>query len=46
MILIEQLYQFDKKNSWNQITEVKEQPWGGKTYSVTTIDEGILTFFE
>lgn len=43
---IEQLYQFVKKKGWNQITEIKEEPWGGKTCSVTTIDGSILTFFE
>ena len=43
---IEQLYQFVKKNGWNQITEVKVEPWGGKTCSVTTIDGSSLTFFE
>jgi hypothetical protein len=41
---VEQLYQFVKKNGWNQISEVIEQPWGGKTCSVTTIDGSILTF--
>jgi AraC family transcriptional regulator len=43
---LEQLYQFVKKNGWNQITEVMEQPWDGKTCSVTTIDGSVLTFFE
>lgn len=43
---VEQLYQFVKKNGWNQMTEVKVQPWGAKTCSVTTIDGSILTFFE
>ena len=43
---IEQLYGFVRRNGWNQITEVKEQPWGGKTCSITTIDGSILTFFE
>lgn len=43
---VEQLYQFVKKNGWNHISEVEEQPWGGKTCSVTTIDGSILTFFE
>lgn len=43
---VEQLYQFVKKNGWNQITEIKVEPWGGKTCSVTTIDGSILTFFE
>lgn len=43
---VEQLYQFVKKNGWNQITDVKEQPWGGNTCSITTIDGSILKFFE
>ncbi|HKL98872.1 MAG TPA: helix-turn-helix domain-containing protein [Mobilitalea sp.] len=43
---VDQLYQFVKKNGWNQITEIKEEPWGGKTCSVTTIDGSSLTFFE
>jgi AraC family transcriptional regulator len=43
---VEQLYHFVRKNGWNEITEVKEQPWGGKTCSVTTIDGSVLTFFE
>ena len=43
---VEQLYQYVKKRGWNQITEVVEQPWGGKTCSVTTVDGSILTFFE
>jgi len=43
---IEQLYQFVKKKGWNQITEVKVEPWGGKTCIVTTIDGSLLTFFE
>lgn len=43
---VEQLHRFVKKKGWNHITEVKDQPWGGKTCSVTTIDGSILTFFE
>lgn len=43
---VEQLYRFVKKNGWNQITDVTEQPWGGKVCSITTIDGSILTFFE
>ena len=43
---VEQLYQYVKKHDWNQIAEIKTEPWGGKTCSVTTIDGSILTFFE
>ncbi|MEW8994534.1 helix-turn-helix domain-containing protein [Clostridium sp.] len=43
---IEQLYEFVKKNGWNQITEIITEPWGGKTCEVTTIDGSILKFFE
>jgi AraC family transcriptional regulator len=43
---VEQLYRFVKRNGWNQITDVKTEPWGGKTCSVTTIDGSVLTFFE
>lgn len=43
---IEQLYEFVKKNGWNQITEIVTEPWGGKTCEVTTIDGSILKFFE
>lgn len=43
---IDQLYEFVKKNGWNQITEVITEPWGGKTCKVTTIDGSILKFFE
>lgn len=43
---IEQLYNYVKKNNWNQITEIVKEPWGGKTCEVTTIDGSILKFFE
>ncbi|MHB8128773.1 MAG: VOC family protein [Mobilitalea sp.] len=43
---VEQLYQFVKQHGWNQITEIKTEPWGGKTCSVTTIDGSVLTIFE
>jgi AraC family transcriptional regulator len=35
---VEQFYRFIKRNGWNQIKEVKTEPWGGKTCSLTTID--------
>ncbi len=43
---IDQLYEFVKKNGWEQITEVQLQPWGSKTCDVTTIDGSVLRFFE
>lgn len=43
---IEQLYDFVKKQGWNDISEIQNQPWGGKECSITTIDGSILTFFE
>jgi AraC family transcriptional regulator len=43
---VEQVYAFVKKNGWNQITEVKTEPWGGKSCEVFTIDGSILKFFE
>ncbi len=43
---VEQLYNYVKKNGWNQISEVKLEPWGGKTCSVITIDGSVLSFFE
>lgn len=43
---IDALYGFVKKNGWDQITEVREEPWGSKTCCVTTIDGSILRFFE
>lgn len=43
---IEQLYEFVKKSGWNQITEVINEQWGGKTCEVTTIDGSVLKFFE
>ena len=43
---IEQLHDFVKKQGWNDISEIQNQPWGGKECSVKTIDGSILTFFE
>lgn len=43
---VDNLYKFIKLNGWNKVTEVKEEVWGGKTCSVTTIDGCVLTFFE
>lgn len=43
---IEQLYSYVKKNGWEQITEIKTQPWGGKECDVTTVDGSIMRFFQ
>lgn len=43
---IDQLYDHVRKNGWDQITEVNNEPWGGKSCEVTTIDGSILKFFE
>lgn len=43
---IDKLYEFVKKNGWSQITEIVEEPWGGKTCEVVTIDGSLLKFFE
>lgn len=43
---IENLYAFVKKNGWTQISEITKQHWGGKECDVTTIDGGIIRFFE
>jgi hypothetical protein len=43
---IEKLHFFVKKNGWDKISEIKTQHWGGKECDVTTIDGGIMRFFQ
>ena len=43
---LEKFRQFVLKNGWQQITEIEPQPWGANECDVTTIDGGILRFFE
>ncbi len=43
---VEELYDYVKKGGWNQITAVTQEPWGGRTCEVTTIDGSVLKFFE
>ena len=43
---IENLCAFVKKNGWTQISEITEQYWGGRECDVTTIDGGIIRFFQ
>ncbi len=43
---IEKMRDYVTSKGWDQITEVKTQPWGGKTCSLTTIDGYIIKVFE
>ena len=43
---IDKFHFFVKGNGWEEITEIKHQPWGARICSVTTIDGTILNFFE
>lgn len=43
---IDNLHELVIKNGWEQISAVKQEPWGGKTCIVTTIDGYQLRFFE
>lgn len=43
---IEKMYNYVTSRGWDQITEVRAQPWGGKTCDLTTIDGYIIKVFE
>lgn len=43
---IDKMYEYITSNGWDKITEVKLQPWGGKTCTLTTIDGYKLNIFE
>jgi AraC family transcriptional regulator len=43
---LDKLHEYVKNAGWNQITDIKTQPWGARTCNVTTVDGSILTFFE
>jgi AraC family transcriptional regulator len=43
---LERLHEFVLSNGWNQISEIKKQPWGNTECCVTTIDGCILRFLE
>ncbi len=43
---LDSLHALVKKNGWEQISDIYEQPWGSKECSITTIDGSILRFFE
>lgn len=35
-------FEFVVKSGWSEYTDIVEQPWGGKEFTVTTIDGSIL----
>lgn len=43
---IEKLHSFIKKNGWSKISEIETQHWGGRECAVTTIDGGVMRFFQ
>ncbi|MBR2724610.1 MAG: hypothetical protein IKB72_04155 [Ruminococcus sp.] len=43
---IEKMHNYIKSKGWNDITEIIVQPWGGKTFSLTTIDGYTINIFE
>ena len=43
---IENLHSFVISSGWDKISEIEVQPWGGKECSVTTVDGGIMRFFQ
>ncbi len=43
---IEKMHQYIISKGWDKISEVVQQPWGGKTCSLTTIDGYTINIFE
>lgn len=43
---VENLYKFVRKNNWPQISEITRQEWGSRECDVTTIDGGVIRFFQ
>lgn len=43
---VEKLHDFITGNGWTQISGITEQPWGARECSVTTIDGGVMRFFQ
>ena len=43
---IGKMHDYITSNGWDRITEISEQPWGGRTCSVTTLDGYIINLFE
>lgn len=43
---IRKMREYILTNGWENITDIVEQPWGGKTCSLTTLDGYIINVFE
>ncbi len=43
---IENLYEYVKKRGWPHISEITIQHWGGKECDITTVDGGVIRFFQ
>lgn len=43
---VEKMYSYVTSKGWTKITQVETQPWGGKTCSITTIDDYLINVFE
>ncbi len=43
---IEKMREYIISKGWELVTEVVQQPWGGKTFSITTIDSCVINVFE
>ena len=43
---VDRLYEYVTANGWTDITEPVQQPWGGKTCEIITIDGYIIRIFE
>lgn len=42
---IERLHALVTGSGWTEITDIKQEPWGSKTCTVTTCDKNLLRFF-
>ena len=43
---VQALYDYVIASGWTEITEVYQQPWGGKTCTLTTIDGYVINIFQ
>ena len=43
---IEKMHEYIISKGWDKISEVVQQPWGGKTCSLITVDGYVINIFE
>ncbi len=43
---IEKMHDYITSKGWGELTDIVTQPWGGKTFSLTTIDGYFINVFE